>query len=507
MGRHRMGFPVFLLLVAGLALLHGRSDAGRLDFPLIFVQEPLNLESAGSRLVSLQPGGGLTVLTPAFYAAADPCVSFDGRRVLFAGKRTAEEPWDIWEMEVDGSGKLRVTAGLGDCREPAYLARAAVDAPNFRDRVRWITFTSTASGVIDELGRKPLTSLYAMSLVPVPARSERVLWRTTYNLGGDIAPTVLADGRVMFSSWQRQGYALMTISWAGENLNPFFGSHEGTVSQLSASELADQRRVVFIEREGNAGDRSGRLAEVSWRRPMNSYQVLSRGEGHYRTPQGVPGKGLMVAYARHDGDSFGLYWFDERRGRPGRRVFDDPNWHDVDPQPVMVRPEPVGRIPMVGFASVLDIPGFDRAGQLHCMNVYESDRPEVRGIRPGHVKWVRLVEGLPMTIEEAARQAPMPPANGHSWPPPFVRTRSLGEAPVEADGSFFVNVAGDVPFYIETLDEEGAVLMTMRAWTWVPSGDQRGCVGCHANPELAPVNRATDALIKAAPVNLMGLPE
>jgi hypothetical protein len=75
---------------------------------------------------------------------------------------------------------------------------------------------------------------------------------------------------------------------------------------------------------------------------------------------------------------------------------------------------------------------------------------------------------------------------------------------VEADGSFYVNVTGDVPFYVETLDGDGRVVQTMRAWTWVRRGDQRGCIGCHENKELAPENRVTQALGKARPLTLTG---
>jgi hypothetical protein len=85
-----------------------------------------------------------------------------------------------------------------------------------------------------------------------------------------------------------------------------------------------------------------------------------------------------------------------------------------------------------------------------------------------------------------------------------VHTRLLGEAPVEPDGSFFVNVAGNVPFYMQTLDAQGQVVQTMRAWTWLRSGDQRGCIGCHEDKELAPENRATQALIRALPPTLKG---
>ena len=483
-----------------LLLMHVPGSARSLDYSLVFVQEPCAQGETVSRIATLQPDGNVTILTRGFAAAADPCVSFDGRRLLFAGKLRQKDPWNIWQMDADGSRKQQLTADLGDCREPIYLARAAVDAPNFRDQVRWITFTSTAPAVLNERGDGPLTALYAMSLKPVPGRGT-VLWRTTYNLGGDVAPTVLADGRVLFSAWQREGRALMTISWAGENLNPFYGSHDNRISQLSACELPD-RRVVFIESQGP--ERGGRLAQVSLRRPLHSHQVLSPDRGSYRTPHPLPDGRLLVSCASGEA-SYGICIFDEKKGRPGRVVYDDPAWHDFDAQPLAPRPEPVGRIPMVEFASVLDVGGFENAGQLQCLNVYDSDREEAQKIRPGQVARVRLVEGIPVGLATSppVRQT-LPPARADAWPPPFVQTRPLGEAPVEEDGSFYVNVAGNVPFYVETLDEQGQVLMTMRTWIWVRSGDQRGCIGCHENKELAPENRATQALIKAQPAMLMG---
>jgi hypothetical protein len=47
---------------------------------------------AALRLVSAT---GSHDLAPGFFASADPDVSFDGQRVLFAGKQRREQPWQV----------------------------------------------------------------------------------------------------------------------------------------------------------------------------------------------------------------------------------------------------------------------------------------------------------------------------------------------------------------------------------------------------------------------------
>jgi len=441
-------------------------------------------------VVLLSPTGDLTVLTGEFVSACEPTVSFDGTKILFAGKHQQDEPYNIFEMSLDGSSTRQITNDLGDCREPLYLARASVTPPTFEDRVRWITFTSTAEGVLDELGNSPVTCLYATNIEPIKGR-DTVLWQTSYNLGGDFSPTVLRDGRVLFSSNNKGQVKLMTITWAGDNLNLFLPAQEGIVQSM-ACELPEQRAVVFVESE--APNKGGQLAQLSLWRPLHSRSQLSKGQGLYRTPACMGDGELLVSYTSGQ-ESYGVYLFDRDTGRAGELVYDDPDYDEVDAMPVRARTEPIARIPMLEFASVLDIEGFENAGQLHCMSIYDSDEEEVQRLEPGSVRWARFIQGIGVEQGQCPQQHPQE----QTWPPPCVTTRVMGEAPVEPDGSFFVNIAGNVPFYIEILDKDKQVLHTMSSWMWVRSKSQRGCIGCHENKELAPQNRATDALLKMKP--------
>jgi hypothetical protein len=466
----------------------------------------------GSRIVLLEParpGGKLKVLTKKFYSACDPCVSYDGDMLLFAARKTRNDGWDIWEMEINGGKPRRITENLGDCREPVYLAKSSITPPEFDDKVRWITYTSTAAGSYDESGGEKATSLYVTNLEPIEGRGT-VVWRATFNLSSDFSPTVLSDGRILFSSWQHHGIryfphgkiALMTINWAGTGLNLFYGNHQGESVKTMSCEMLD-RTLVFIESDGSSYDGSGRLARVSFKRPLHSHEILSRGDGRYQTPHPFSDGRLAVSYTSGIG-SFGVYFFDFENNMPGEMIFDDPAWDEIDPVEVAPRDEPTGRITIVVDSR--------ETGHLQCLNVYDSDRPEAGSINVGDVKRVRFVEGLPLTpkarsslpesVFRASESAPslLPAAC-------FTGTRVLGESLVEADGSFLVELPADTPFFIQTLDENGMALLTMRGWMWVRRGIRRGCVGCHENKELSPVNRTTDALRKSTPVSLITPPE
>ena len=83
-------------------------------------------------------------LAPGFYASADATVSDDGRSVLFSGKRTAGDHWQIWEVALGGGSPRQITQGAEDRIRPLYLP------PN------QIVYTRvTAEGSYVEIAGKP----------------------------------------------------------------------------------------------------------------------------------------------------------------------------------------------------------------------------------------------------------------------------------------------------------------------------------------------------------------
>ena len=106
----------------------------------------------------------------------------------------------------------------------------------------------------------------------------------------------------------------------------------------------------------------------------------------------------------------------------------------------------------------------------------------------GTVHSVRVSEGLPGQARTEATDGPS-----------RVARRLLGEAPVEADGSFHIDVPADMPIRLELLDETGRILAGCD-WIWVKPREFRGCIGCHEDPELTPSNRFVEAARRPATV-------
>jgi hypothetical protein len=144
------------------------------------------------------------------------------------------------------------------------------------------------------------------------------------------------------------------------------------------------RTLVFVESEGENPDGSGRLARVSFRRPLQSYELLSKAEGRYRNPKALPDGQLLVAY-KTGTQPYGLFFFDFQKGQPGPKIYGDPKWECVEAAAAVASPEPQGLI-----SSVVDS---EVTADLQCLNVYDSDQPQASSIKKGEVKSVRLVEG------------------------------------------------------------------------------------------------------------------
>ena len=478
-----------------------------IDSPIVFTQLPPDPDlerqpgrgggtlradyGEGGRIVRLDPGGQRHVLTEGFPSACGADVSFDGRRVLFAARRKPLGPWDIWEMSADGSGTRQITRDSGNCRSPAYQATLYTIVST--EPWYQVMFVSDAAGAMNEYGCGPATSLYSCKLDGSAVR------RLTMNLSDDVDPFLMDDGRVLLAGWQRmdlrRGHggrvALFGVNIDGADYAMFCGDQGRRVKHMPC--VTTDGLAVFVEADRVGWEGAGQLASVTLRRNFHSYRRITHNEKWlYHSPSPLP-DGFVLVSKRPAGKSVprggathGIYRLDPRSGR-SQLIFDDPRFHDIHAKALIPRLEPDGRSSVVNEKHP--------TGKLYCLNAYLTDPDILQYMRPGMIRRLRVIEGVPVPASERLSYLGNDekigiggPGTTRNAPVPIVQRRLLGVVPVEEDGSFHVELPADVPVQLQTLDENGMALRSC-GWIWVKHREPRGCIGCHEDPELIPENR------------------
>lgn len=448
----------------------------------------------GARVVVRTQRGRLRVLSEGFHSAADPDVACDGKRILFAGKKGPDSPWAIYEIGVDGGEARVIVERELDCRSPIYAGRLFT----LNAAAPWQTIVFVGrNATLNEIGSGRSSNLYLVNLDGSECR------RTTFNTGDDFDPFQTAEGRVLYAGWRYVTGGTAPpgrISLFDTNIDgtdhELYGATQGRRIQHMPCETPGGL-VVFVESDSPAWDGAGQLASVRRRRPHHSYRGLTEpGEQVYSYPSPLDGNVVLVSRRPARGKAnYGIWRLDADTGKTDV-VFDTPEFHEVQATVVRARPLPDGR-------STVVMPKFT-TGILYGLNCYDTTLPMRSHLVPGSIKRLRVIEGVPSLPQQAGVQGEASPSRpGAGIPVPITGRRLLGEAPVEKDGSFNLEVPCDTPVALQLLDEQGMALATCR-WTWVRPWEKRGCIGCHEDPERIPENEFVLALRR--PSNRLTLP-
>lgn len=376
---------------------------------------------------------GQHVVVPDFATSADPSVSFDGQRVLFAGKIHPGDSWKIWEISLTDGRPRQVTNAVEDSIRPFYL-------PD--DRVVYARKSGQryVIEIADLSGTKPLPLTYIpTSAIPADVlRDGRILFESAYPLGVDGNPEI---------------YAVYSDGSGIESYRCDHGPSRQSARQSSSGD------IIFATAHGLAKFTSARAQQVSLSSPAGEYA-----DG----PTEIAAGDWLVPWRSDAKQTFHLV-----------------RWSQGLPHPQPVVAQNGVNIVQPTLLTERTVPNRHPSGlhdwsnaNLLCLNAYTSKYQ----FAPGSIHAVKLY-----TRDTAGN------------------TRLLGTAPVERDGSFFVQVPADQPLQIELLDAAGRTLKRESGFFWMRRGEQRGCVGCHAGPETAPENAIPMVLLKSTtPVDMTG---
>ena len=396
----------------------------------------------GAQLL-LVHAGKAEPLVAGFAASADADVSFDAQTVLFAGKRSAGDPWQIWEVTLKDRSVRKVIATATDAERPLYLPGG---------RMVWAQRTAAgfqlqsaedghapAQRPLNPTagpGVLPLTYIHTSAFPTDVLRDGRILFEAGFPLGHGSTPElylVYADGSGVESVRCDHGRA----RWGGTQMasGDVVFTH-GTSLARFTSPLAHEESIKVPR-----GIYTGSITETS----SGTWLVSAKAEAGepFVIRMWTLGSAVMHTVLARNGENL------------------------VEPVPVTPRARP----------------------NRHPSGLHPWDYANLLAL-DARVSRDSALKGTPVSVRLEAQDA-------------TGRAIAMGTAPVERDGSFFVKVPGDRPIRFELLDFRGTILRQEKGWFWARGGEQRICVGCHAGPERASENRVPAVLMRTTePVDL-----
>jgi hypothetical protein len=496
----RLTVLVTLAIIVGWPQPAHAGNTQKAAHPIVFTQLPTRRDPGqppigypaaasplpdGSRLVLLETTGDgdptLVNLAPQFAAAGRPDVSYDGKRILFVGRRNKEDVTSVFEVGIDGSNLREVVTPPGQCVTAIYLS--TIYTMDMERPDEQIAVSTIMNGV--------------PAICTCRSNGSR-LRRITFTPDGAWDPVVLNSGRILYASRKapdpetaggQPRAELFTVNADGTDVFIFQNPSEAGKALGMASELPD-RTVVYVESEDAGSLAGGRLLAArpgpELRRARAEQFPTARGgalsshdAGEYRTPAPTPDGRLLVSH--RDGGTYGIYMLDPLTDMQ-QEIYDATEWHELDPKVVAARRKPAGRSSFVKDQ--------ETAGEMFCLDAYlnglerDPDKGEQR------IDRVRVYQSELRASEKTMPKGNDPPDER----PATLRQKLLGEAPVATDGSFYLRVPARTPLRLETVDASGDVLRKMQSWIWVMPNEARGCIGCHEDRELTPPNRNARAL-------------
>ena len=466
------------------------------------------------------PGGTPRNLTAALHTTpADirsPAVDAEGRRVAFSMRRAEGIGSEIWELDLSSGEARQVTRPIALPEQRASADVAPTYGPDGR-----IWFASNRAGMLAEHADGLDTDLYVL---PRGAGPDIAPTRRTFTPMPELSPSFLRTGNetagsIAFTAIRRlgEGYKGVVFRFPPDlhiEYHPHFGVTTGVDVTYHLREMPDGTvAAVLLDRDAvwSAGalaiiDRNlgpelttalaavsslpRYLHPISYLGPYGShddsyldpYGSDARSPGHRRTisegawrdPAPLPDGRLAVAWAdgtvaltdRTRAPDFGLYALTlDRDPVSGEvivanrtRLVDLPGMSETEPAPVYRdvygptgNPDPHGDYGRVSLGGVVMIENI-----LHQVGAVGQRplREDIRGIRA--LLWLGVANDAPLTT-------PVPGLyreQRRSGATPHLPALVVAEAPLESDGTIYLEVPAGSSFRVQFLDARGMAVGT-----------------------------------------------
>lgn len=452
-------------------------------------EETLNRSWAEGNLYKLSPISPDGVVTPItnFTGAAisDPCVSFDGKKILFSMRPSSGGNRNVYEINANGTGLRQVTSGGGHDFDPLYL-------PDGR-----ILFTSSRAGQMDEYNHAPAENMYIVD------NDGSNLARVSFNMSDDFDPTLDAEGHLVYTRWEHFGtqnrFPLFVANPDGTAPFHKYGPHsrnffhaqptpDGRLIAIESTMIEeDAGPIAVLKLEAGPADPSQSDTEMNWN--VLTPQVNTDGEpwpyGAFKYPSSLGGNTYVASYtlpaAVENEVDYGLYTFTLNQAGAGTGgspatisiddltfLYNDPDWNEYDAQLLAPRAKP----PVIPTTVDLNLD----YGTILANDVFNRATTDGQEVPIEGALGVNNIDTLAVIVGIPTVQGEMNDFSANE----FEKRALLGFAPVQPDGSFRIRVPANTPISWATLDGLNRGFVVKRTWMYVRPGEEISkCSGCH----------------------------
>ena len=396
-------------------------------------------------------------------------LSWDGKTIFIGGGG------QVHAVGIDGKGLRRLQSGQSPSQMPdgriVFFDNEAGRSPCKGNGPRHLLFISDPDGK----NRKVVSA----------------------NLTIDTCPSVMNDGRIIFTRWDYgvnknvfNRHAVWVQNPDGTAIDLYFGNtvidprSMGRPRQIPGrpevltvfgphhSHLTGLVGMIWNGKGKEAADGIGfrrvtrDTASVGDRPPVYAYQDV----------QPLNEQLFLVSYGGRPDRRVGLYLLDRSGNK--KCIIDPTGTSGVHcaqvfgarPKPPVIlnRSQPADWTPRADlFKQMLTDPDWNQKATMLMHDVYQGIEPEVKR---GQAKYLAVMEQI---IQSGGRGGAM--GVGTIW----YANRVVGLVPIEKDGSAHFEVPALRSLYFHVLDKDGRMLMTQGSDFHAMPGEFRSCIGCH----------------------------
>ncbi len=424
-------------------------------------------------------------------------LSFDAERVVFAYSKDAQTNYRIYETGVDGTGLRQITFDGDEAMRTQRYEHASYGRYFDMDPCYLpggdIMFVSTRSRRAVSCHPSIVTSIH---VTDADGRDMRCLSGGQFT---ELDPRVLDDGRVIYMRWEYvdKGFGNVQSLWS---MHPD-GSYSDHVyknnvvlpaGMVDARSIPGSQQIVTIG-AAHGGASVGPVILVDNRRTRRTADAMTNltpeigypgmgprtnGRGVFRHPFPLSEKLFLISHDPQTGEDsrYGIYVLDAWGNRA--LLHGEPETSCYQPVPLRPRRKPT-EVPAVAGQSAAE------SGETATMFIQDVYRG-MTGIERGRVKYVRVMEVMPTTWQQATGVGAGMQVAAVSYKADVGRKMIHGITPVHEDGSACFSVPANANLFFQALDENYMELQRMRTFINLMPGEKRSCIGCHEPRRNAP---------------------